>query len=110
MCIGADAGCQEVPDAIAPIDMKLVALEPTRIPISLPDITMSEPIFIICISGVITCDGLGDGDGICIPGVMTCGGLGDGDGICIPGVMTCGGLEDGDGDGVGVDGVFLSCP
>lgn len=32
--------------------------------------------------GVITCDGLGDGDadGICIPGVITCG-LGDGEGL-----------------------------
>jgi len=56
----------------------------------------------ICIPGVITCPGLGNGDavGICIPGVITCPGLCDGDavGICIPGVITCPGL----GDGVGI--------
>lgn len=56
---------------------------------------------VICIPGVITCPGLGDGDGICIPGVITCGGEGEGDavGICMPGVMTCG-LGDGEGFGV----------
>ena len=54
--------------------------------------------------GVITCPGLGDGDGdgICMPGVMTCG-VGDGDaaGICVPGVMTCG-LGDGEGLGLAI--------
>jgi len=54
----------------------------------------------ICIPGVITCDGLGDGDaaGICMPGVITCAGLGDGDavGVCISGPITCG-LGEGEG-------------
>jgi hypothetical protein len=46
MCIGADDGCQVVPEPIAPIDMTLVLLEPTRIPISLPFITSNGPIVI----------------------------------------------------------------
>ena len=46
MCIGPDEGCHDVPDPIAPIDMMLLSLEPTRMPMSLPDITMSGPMFI----------------------------------------------------------------
>ena len=57
----------------------------------------------ICMPGVITCPGLGDGDavGICMPGVITCAGLGVGEavGICMPGVITCGLGED---DGLGL--------
>lgn len=62
----------------------------------------------ICIPGVITCPGIGEGEapGICMPGVITWPGLGDGDaaGITIPGVMTCG---LGDGDGLGVVGLLV---
>jgi hypothetical protein len=48
MYIGADEGCQDVPLPIAPIDVTLLPLEPTRMPISppLPDITSSGPISI----------------------------------------------------------------
>jgi hypothetical protein len=43
MCIGPD---QVVPDPIAPMDIMLVSLDPTRMPISLPFITINGPIFI----------------------------------------------------------------
>src|SRR5437588_811148 len=52
MCIGPEDGCQDVPDPIAPIDMMLVALDPTRMPISFPDMTISGPIFIELIPGI----------------------------------------------------------
>ncbi|MEK6281678.1 MAG: hypothetical protein AABN95_15085 [Acidobacteriota bacterium] len=61
----------------------------------------SDPVG-ICIPGVITCPGLGDGEavGICMPGVITWPGLGDGEGVGItmPGVITCG---LGEGEGLG---------
>src|SRR6266550_462763 len=77
MCIGPDDGCQEVPDPMAPIDMTLVSLEPTRIPISLFIITISGPMFMfiplmfmpgICPMGLA--DGLAPGIGIFIPGIL----------------------------------------
>ena len=63
--------------------------------------------------GVITCPGLGDGEGvgIGIPGVWICGeaaGVGEAVGICMSGVITCG---VGEGEGLGrvtrLDGVRL---
>src|SRR5215212_2987537 len=46
MFIGPDAGCQDVPDPIAPMGITLCALEPTRTPIPSSDITISGPMFI----------------------------------------------------------------
>ena len=46
MCIGADEGCHDVPDPIAPMDMRFVSLEPTRMLISFPDIESNGPMFI----------------------------------------------------------------
>jgi len=119
MCIGADDGCQEVPEPIAPIDMMFVSLEPTRIPISLPDITISGPMFISpvpdlrsmpFISPIALGEGLAAGIGIFIsifPGkaagegaaigifISICEGeacaVGEGEaaGICIPGIFIC---------------------
>ena len=43
MYIGPDAGCQEVPEPIWPIDMMLVSFEPTLMPMSSPFITINEP-------------------------------------------------------------------
>jgi hypothetical protein len=45
MYIGADAGCQEVPEPIAPIEITLLALEPTRMPMSPAVITGNAPGF-----------------------------------------------------------------
>ena len=45
MCIGPDDGCQVVPEPIAPIDRILVSLDPTRMPMSLPFMTNSGPMF-----------------------------------------------------------------
>src|ERR1051325_471115 len=91
MFIGPEAGCQLVPEPIAPIDIRFVLLEPTRMPMSLPDITINGrmfigPIFIgpISISG--ECAGDGDGVGVMsIAGCLVGSGVGDdagfGDGI-----------------------------
>jgi hypothetical protein len=62
MYIGADDGCQEVPEPIAPIDVTLVPLEPTRIAMSLPDITSNGPIsiappFDVCMPGILSSGG-----------------------------------------------------
>src|SRR5947209_440713 len=54
MCIGPDEGCQLVPDPIAPIDMTLVSLDPTRMPTSLPDMTISGPMLIPPIPGMLS--------------------------------------------------------
>ena len=79
MCIGADEGCQDVPDPIAPMDTKLVSLEPTRMLISLPDITSNGPMFIfmppISIPGIWPiglAEGFADGIGMFIPGIFIC--------------------------------------
>jgi hypothetical protein len=56
-------GCNEVPDPIADIDITLVSLEPTRIPI---------PSFVITNNGPMSIESIaGDGEvvGIGIPGV-----------------------------------------
>src|SRR5437016_4182351 len=122
MCIGADEGCQDVPDPIAPMDIELVSLEPTRMLISLPDITNNGPMFI----GPIPClfsmpgifpiapgEGLAPGIGIFIPGIFICGdaagcALGEGEacGICIPGIFICICRGDDDGEGLAC-GIFI---
>ena len=64
------------------------------------------------IPGVISCDGLedGDGDGIFIPGIISCDGPGEGDaaGIFMPGFISCDGSGDGDAVGIFIPG-FISC-
>jgi hypothetical protein len=106
---------------MAPIDIEFFSLEPMRIPMSSPSITMSGPMSIflspmfipgigdgdeagICIPGISICFGVGDGAdaGICIPGMSICFGVGDGAdaGICIPGMPICFGVGDGDADGM----------
>src|SRR6266852_2894354 len=116
MCIGAEEGCHEVPEPIAPIDMMFFSLEPTRIPISSPDITSNGPMFIEPIPGMpsmpfipliapgeglapgigmlIFCSGepcgFGEADGICMPGIFICicgDAEGEAAGICIPGML-----------------------
>src|SRR5690242_17065795 len=112
MYIGADEGCHEVPDPIAPIDIAFFSLEPIRMPMSSPFITSSGPIstfvppmFMPGIWPIGLGDGLAEGVGIFISGIFICGcgeAVGDGEaaGICIPGIsFILAGL--GDGDGVG---------
>ena len=118
MCICPDDGCQEVPDPIAPMGIKLVSLEPTRMLMSLPVITISGPIFIepipcmFFIPGIFPIapgDGFAPGIGMFIsifcgdapgeaPGIgmfisIFCGGeacgFGRAAGICIPGMFIC---------------------
>jgi hypothetical protein len=84
MYIGADEGCHDVPDAIAPIDIVFLSLEPMRIPISLPFITNNGPRFISIFMPV-------SGPGICpieFPaglavgiGIFIC--IGDGEGEAV---------------------------
>jgi hypothetical protein len=50
--IGVEAGAQEVPDAIWPIEITFVSLEPTRILMFWPDITSSGPISIEPVPGM----------------------------------------------------------
>src|SRR5215813_11504135 len=100
MYIGPDDGCQAVPEPIAPIDMTFVSLEPTRIPRSLPIMTISGPMFIEpmpCIPSIWPI-AFGDGLAIGIGMFIFCSGDGDAVGICIPGICVCGVF---DGDGVG---------
>src|SRR5882724_3339126 len=115
MCIGADEGCQEVPDAIAPIDRRFLSLAPTRILISLSVITNSGPIFIEPIPCLVSMPGMfpiapgeglapgvgifisifcgdapGDPEGIGMFISIFCGeacGFGEADGICMPGIF-----------------------
>ena|ERR1051325_5336659 len=128
MFIGADEGCHDVPDAIAPMDIVFFALGPTRMLMSSPFITMSGPIFMflppIFMPGIglvaLAAEGLAAGPGICIPGMFTgvCGemdgvgeaggififiGAGEGDacGICMPGIPFSIAGEAGVGDAFG---------
>ena len=118
MCIGPDDGCQVVPDPIAPRDMMLVSLDPTRMPMSFPIMTISGPIFVEPIPGMFSMpfippispgEGLAVGIGIfifcsgeacgfceavgfCIPGMFICvcgDGAGEACGICIRGMFIC---------------------
>ena len=88
MCIGAEEGCQDVPEPIAPIDIVFLSLEPTRTPMSSFVITIKAPMFM---------------DPVCIPGIWPIGldaGLAEGIGIFI---SICG-----DGEGVGDEsGIFM---
>src|SRR5437016_11777883 len=115
MCMAPDDGCHEVPDAIAPIDIRFVSLAPTRILISLSVITNSAPIFIepipclfsmpgmfpiapgeglapgvgMCIS-IFCGDAPGDAEGIGMFICIFCGeafGFGEAEGICMPGIF-----------------------
>src|ERR1051326_2299015 len=117
MCIGPDAGCQDVPGPIAPIEIRFVSLEPTRIPMSSPFITTSGPMSIapiVCIPSIWPVAfgeglALGIGISICEPGE------GEAAGIGMPGVWRCAGVLDGDGLGVAAGvglgfGCGISCP
>src|SRR5947207_244822 len=64
MFIGPEDGCQDVPDPIAPIDIRFLSLDPTRIAMSLSVITNNGPMFI----GPILC--LFPIPGIFIPGMF----------------------------------------
>src|SRR5437899_11940060 len=98
MRIGPDDGCHEVPDPIAPIDMIFVSLEPTRIPMSLPLITISGPMLmgpIRPMSSISFIPLIAPGEGLA-PGTATfissLGGgdaceVGDADGMCIQGML-----------------------
>ena len=112
MCIGADEGCHEVPDAIAPIDIRFVSLAPTRILISLSVITNNGPMFmepipcLFSMPGIFPIapgEGLGEGIGMFIGVGTDREGFGE-TGIGIPGISVIGGV--GAGDGFGVDDCF----
>jgi len=117
MRMGPDDGCHDVPDPIAPIDMIFVSLEPTRIPMSLPLITISGPMLmgpirpmssIPFIPLIAPGEGLAPGTGMFISS-FGCGEaceFGDADGICIPGMFISIFCGDADGDGL-VCGVFI---
>ena len=137
MCIGPDDGCQEVPDPIAPIDMMFVSLEPTRMLMSFPFITISGPIFIEPIPGMFPIPfippirpgeglaigigififwsgerrGPGEAVGICMPGMFICvcgDAEGEACGICIPGMFICVcGDAEGEGCGIFMPGIFI---
>ena len=133
MCMGPDDGCQVVPDPIAPMDMMLVSLDPTRMPVSFPFMTISGPMFIepipemlsmpfipsislgeglaIGIGIFIFCSGeacgFGEAVGICIPGIFICV-CGDEGDACIPGMFICVcGDAEGDACGICIPGIFI---
>src|SRR5438876_5288549 len=137
MCIGADDGCQVVPDPNAPMEMMFVLLEPTRIPMSLPFMTINGPMFIEPVPGMffmpfippispgkgpaigigifIFCSGeacgFGEEVGTCIPGIFTCvcgDGEGDAWGGRIPGIFICvSGDGEGEAWGICIPGMFI---
>src|SRR5690349_5643292 len=136
MYIGADEGCHEVPEPIAPIDIMLCSLEPTRIPISSSLMTSNGPmsifmppisipgIFIpgICPTGLaeglaegigmFICSGEAEGDAEGIGMLCVCGvgvGVGDPAGICMPGIFGIVGVGEGEAAGVGA-GVAAGSP
>jgi hypothetical protein len=63
MYIGLEAGCHDVPEPIAPIEIMFVSLEPMPIPMSSPRIISSGPMSISCISSVAGIACVGDGAG-----------------------------------------------
>src|SRR5512138_1651524 len=112
MCIGPDDGCHDVPDPIAPVEIRFVSLEPTRIPMSSPSITTSGPISIepmSCMPSIWLMEpeeGLALGIGI----FMFESGEGEAAGIGIPGVCRCGCVVDGDALGLAAGvGLALGC-
>src|SRR5713101_8136899 len=117
MCIAADEGCHEVPEPIAPIDMMFFSLEPTRIPISSPDITSNGPMFIGPIPGMPSMpfipliapgDGLAAGIGMFIFCSGEACGFGEAAGICMPGMFICVcGDAEGDACGICIPGIFI---
>src|SRR5712692_6974972 len=122
MCIAADEGCHEVPEPIAPMDRMFESLDPTRIPISSPDITSNGPMFIEAIPGMPSMpfippiapgDGLAPGIGMLIFCSGEPCGFGEADGICMPGIFICicggeeGGVADCFGDDKGLAGIFI---
>src|SRR5205814_7830694 len=119
MCIGADEGCQEVPDPIAPIDIKFVSLDPTRMLMSLPFITNSGPIFIEPMPGMPSMpfippiapgEGLAMGIGIFIFCSGEACGFGEATGICMPGIFICVcGDAEGEAAGICIPGIFICC-
>ena len=52
MCIGPDAGCQVVPDPTAPIEIVFLSLDPMRIPMLSPAITINGPMLMGAIPGI----------------------------------------------------------
>src|SRR6266496_3562273 len=117
MCIGPDDGCQAVPDPMAPIDVMLVSLDPTRMPMSLPFITINGPIFmfipLMSMPGIWPmglADGLAEGIGMFIS-IFCSGeacGFGEAVGICIPGMFICVfGDTEGEDCGICIPGIFI---
>src|ERR1044071_2317655 len=90
MYIGADEGGHAVPELIPPIGIAFFSLDPTRMPMSSPFITISGSIF-PDMSGFIP--------GICPIGLAE--GLADGIGMFIPGIWPIG-LAEGLADGIGM--------
>src|SRR5689334_18162843 len=112
MCIGPDEGCQDVPDPIAPIEIRFVSLDPTRIPMSSPLITTSGPMSIACVMCIPSIWPIAFGDGVATGIGMLISGVGDGEaaGIAIPGVCRCGCVGDGDGLGLAAGvGLAVGC-
>ncbi len=112
MCIGPDDGGHDVPDPIAPIEIRFVSLEPTRIPMSSPFMTTSGPKSIAPIVCIRSIWPIAFGDGLA-PGIgmfISCAGDGEAAGIGIPGVCRCGCVVDGDGLGLAAGvGLALGC-
>src|SRR5207247_1253792 len=117
MCIGPDDGCQEVPDPICPIDMMFVSLDPTRMPMPFPFITINGPIFIESIPAMFPVpfippicpgEGLAVGIGIFIFCSGEPCGLGEAVGICMPGMFICVcGDAEGEACAMGMPGMFI---
>jgi hypothetical protein len=58
MYIGPEEGCHSVPDPIEPIDMTFVSRDPTRIPMSLPVMTINGPIFMEPVPFILSIAGI----------------------------------------------------
>ena len=137
MLVRDEDGAQDVPDPICPTYMTLAWLAPTRTPMSFPEITNSDPVFVGPMPGIpsmpfiplmspgeglaigigmsIFCPGevcgFGEADGICMPGIFICVcGEAEGDAcrICIPGMFICiCGDADGEACGICIPGIFI---
>src|SRR6266536_4816101 len=113
MCIGPEEGCHEVPEPMAPIDIMFPSLEPTRIPMSSPDITINGPMFVVAIPGMPAMSFFASSDGwplagafMSIPGISLCDVLGEAlgaaAGIFIPGCISCEGFGAGEDTPAGI--------
>src|ERR1700675_3191139 len=97
--------------------MMLVSLDPTRMPMSFPIITISGPIFIEPIPGMFSMpfipplspgEGLAVGIGIFIFCSGEACGLGEADGICMPGIFICvWGDAEGEACGICIPDMFM---